>query len=120
MGIDSSSPPGKNPLFVLAALSCIVTYIAQQKGGAVKSLEAFPLGARIANAFVSYIIYIGKTIWPDNLAVYYPHPGLWPFWQVLGAVFLLIAVTLIVIGRQRDFLTWQWDGYGLQARWCRS
>ena len=59
----------KMPFFALAALSSIVTFIAQQKGGAVASLEVIPPGVRIANALVSYIIYIGKTIWPDNLAV---------------------------------------------------
>ncbi len=87
----------KIPLFVLAALSCIVTFVAQQKGGAVASLDLLPPGVRIANAYVSYIIYVGKTIWPENLAVFYPHPVLRPFWQVLGAVILLVAVTLAVI-----------------------
>jgi tetratricopeptide (TPR) repeat protein len=102
----------KMPLFALAALSSIVTFIAQQKGGAVKSIEAFPLGVRIANAFVSYIIYIGKTIWPNNLAIYYPYPRLWPLWQVLGAVLLLIAVTVSVIRTAKRFpyltMGWLW------------
>ena len=63
----------KVPLFVLAILSSIVTYIAQQKAGAIHS-EEFPLSVRIGNALVSYIAYIGKMIWPSNLAVLYPHP----------------------------------------------
>ena len=102
----------KIPLFALAALSSIVTFIAQQKGGAVGSIEAFSPGVRIANAFVSYIIYIGKTIWPNNLAVFYPHPGLLPLWQVLGAVLLLIAVTISVIRTAKRFpyltMGWLW------------
>ncbi len=102
----------KIPLFALAALSSIATFIAQKKGGAVVSLEGIAPGVRIANAFVSYIIYIGKTIWPDNLAVFYPHPGLWPFWQVLGAVLSLIAVTAIVIRWAKRFpylaMGWLW------------
>jgi tetratricopeptide (TPR) repeat protein len=102
----------KIPLFALAALSSIVTFIAQQKGGAVKSIEAFPPGVRIANAFVSYIIYIAKTIWPVNLAVFYPHPGSLPLWQVLGAVLLLIAVTISVIRTAKRFpyltMGWLW------------
>src|SRR5208283_706816 len=83
----------KIPLFALAALSCIVTYVAQKEGGSVVSIEGIPPGVRIANAFVSYIIYIGKTIWPNNLAVFYPHPGSLPLWQVFGAALLLSAVT---------------------------
>jgi lipoprotein NlpI len=102
----------KIPLFALAALSCIVTYVVQQKGGAVASIEAFSPGVRIANAFVSYIIYIEKTFWPINLAVLYPHPGLWPLWQALGAVLLLIAVTISVIRTAKRFpyltMGWLW------------
>ncbi|MGC9963972.1 MAG: tetratricopeptide repeat protein [Syntrophobacteraceae bacterium] len=93
----------KIPLFVLAALSCTATYAAQTKGGAVKSFQAFPLGARIANAFVSYIVYIGKTVWPSDLAPYYPHPGFLPLWQVMGAVLLLGAATAGVIWRAKRF-----------------
>ncbi len=93
----------KIPLFALAALSCIVTYIVQQKGGAVRSIEEFSLGDRIANAFVSYIIYVEKTIWPNNLAVYYPHPESWPLWQTTGAVLILAAVTLTVIRTANRF-----------------
>jgi tetratricopeptide (TPR) repeat protein len=89
----------KIPLFALTVLSSIVTYIVQQQGGAVATFETIPLSVRISNAFVSYITYIGKTIWPDDLAVLYPHPGLLPTWQVVGAAFVLIAVTITVIGK---------------------
>jgi regulator of sirC expression with transglutaminase-like and TPR domain len=102
----------KTPLFALAALSSIVTLIAQQKGGAVVSFEGIGPGVRIANAWVSYIIYIAKTIWPINLAVFYPHRDLWPLWQVLGAVLLLGAVTLMVIRTAKRFpyltMGWLW------------
>jgi tetratricopeptide (TPR) repeat protein len=100
----------KIPLFALAVVSSIVTFIVQQKGGAVKSIEAISPGVRIANAFVSYIIYIGKTIWPVNLAVFYPHPGSFPLWQPLGAVLLLTAVTISVIrtAKRLPCLTMGW------------
>ncbi len=102
----------KMPLFALAALSSIVTLVAEAKGGAVRSGEEFPPGVRIANAFVSYVIYIGKTIWPDNLAILYPHPGSWPLWKVTGAVVLLVAVTLTVIRTAKRFpyltVGWLW------------
>jgi len=93
----------KVPLLVLAMLSCIVTYIAQQKAGTLRSLEEFPLSGRIANASVSYIIYIVKMLWPSNLAVVYPHPSLWPIWHVLGALLIFITVTLIIIWRANRF-----------------
>jgi Flp pilus assembly protein TadD len=102
----------KIPLFALAALSSLVTYIVQQKGGQVASFEVMPLRARVANAFVSYVIYIGKTIWPNDLAAIYPQPGLLPTWQVFGAAFLLIAVTVTVIWKARKIpyvaVGWLW------------
>jgi len=93
----------KVPLFVLVILLSIVTYIAQQKVGAVITIDALPLSVRIGNAFVSYIAYIGKMIWPSNLAVFYPHPGSWPLWQVLGSILLLVAVTLAVFRMAKRF-----------------
>jgi protein O-mannosyl-transferase len=102
----------KIPLFSLTVLSSIVTYLAQQQGGTVKSIEAYPLGVRVANAFVSYTSYIEKMIWPSNLALLYPHPGLRPLWQILGAVFLFVAASFMVIWRAKRSpylaLGWLW------------
>jgi protein O-mannosyl-transferase len=102
----------KIPLFALTAISCVVTYFAQQAGGAVASIEAFPLGDRISNAFVSYILYVGKMFWPSGLAVLYPHPGSLPLWQVLGAVVVLAAATFLVFWRAKRFpyltVGWLW------------
>jgi protein O-mannosyl-transferase len=93
----------KVPLFVLAVLSSIVTYLTAQSAGAVGFLKTLPLSARIENAFVSYIAYIGKMIWPNNLAVFYPYPKLLVPLQVIGSVFLLIAITLVVFWRAKKF-----------------
>jgi tetratricopeptide (TPR) repeat protein len=102
----------KIPFFVLTVPSSIVAFIVQQEGGAVSTIEGLPLGVRLANAFVTYILYIGKMIWPSNLAVFYPHPGLWPLWQVGGAVLLLLVVTLLVIRGAKRFpylpVGWLW------------
>ncbi len=102
----------KAPFFVLAAVSSIITYIAQQKGGAVEDLQYLSLPARLANAVISYCSYIGKAIWPADLAVLYPHPGMLPPWQVLGAVLLLTVITLLVIYAAKQFpylaVGWLW------------
>jgi lipoprotein NlpI len=102
----------KIPLFALTALSSIVTYLVQQKGGAVSSFEAVPLSVRIANAFISYITYIGKTIWPNDLAAIYPYPGSLPTWQIFGSAVILIAVTTAVIWQAKRMpyvaVGWLW------------
>lgn len=63
----------KLPLFVLSGASCVVTYFAQQHGGAVTA--ALTLDTRLANAVISVFRYIGLFFWPSNLAALYPHPG---------------------------------------------
>ena len=102
----------KIPLFALTALSCAATFIAQQKGSAVAPLEIYTAGMRISNAFVSYLLYIAKTIRPVDLAVLYPHPGLLPLWQVSGAVLCLGTITFAVIRAAKRFpclpVGWFW------------
>ena len=79
----------------------------------MRSFEALPLSARVANAFVSYITYVVKMLWPANLAVFYPHPGWWPSWQVLGSVVLLIAITVLAIrgAKKRPYVAVGWLWY---------
>jgi tetratricopeptide (TPR) repeat protein len=64
----------KLPLFLLVLCSVYLTYRAQAEHSAVGTLQTFPLALRIENASVSYAIYLWKTVWPGNLAIYYPHP----------------------------------------------
>lgn len=62
----------KIPVFVLAAASVAVTYIAQSRGGAVRQFADAPFFLRISNALVSYARYIVSLLWPSGLGVYYP------------------------------------------------
>jgi Tfp pilus assembly protein PilF len=91
-----------------------VTFLAQRSGGAVESLNTIPLNVRLANAFVTYVRYMEKTIWPHDLAVFYPHPGRsLPMWQVAGAVSLLLSITVLVLRtvRSHPHLTTGWLWY---------
>jgi len=82
----------KIPFFLLAAASCLVTFIVQKKGGAVQPLENLALAGRLANALVSYASYLGKLFWPANLAVLYPISHHLPLLEVLAAALLLLVV----------------------------
>ena len=101
----------KTPLFVLTAISCVITFFVQQHGGAVASIEALPLKARAVNAIVSYTSYIGKMIWPLHLAVLYPLRE-WNLGQVLiSGLLLLLMSTLAVRTWHRHpyfFAGWLW------------
>lgn len=102
----------KVPFFVLAMISSVVTFIVQQSGGAVSSLDAIPLKIRTANALVSYVSYIGKMIWPHKLEVIYLHHML-PGWQVAGACLLLLSVSLLVVRivKKHPYLAVGWLWY---------
>ncbi len=93
----------KIPFFALAAVSSVITFVAQQSAGAVKPLEWFPWDTRIGNALVSYLSYIGKMIWPHPLAIFYPHPGILPMWQVAGAGLLLVGISVLVVRVARKY-----------------
>ncbi|HYN08021.1 MAG TPA: tetratricopeptide repeat protein [Vicinamibacterales bacterium] len=82
----------KVPFVILSMFGALVTLWAQHGGGAVKSLELFPISQRIGNALVSYVAYLGMFIWPVNLAVFYPSVPV-PAWQVIGAVGVLGAIS---------------------------
>jgi tetratricopeptide (TPR) repeat protein len=109
----------KLPLFVLVGVSSWMTLLAQRAAGAVGSFEALPVGARLANAAVSYVAYLWNTLWPFGLAFYYPHPGLagngdegTRAMLVLGAGLALAAITAVVLAclRRRPYLAvgWGW------------
>lgn len=103
----------KLPLFALVVASSVVTYFAQQYGGAVKSLTRFPLSLRLSNVAVSYVSYIGKMLWPGKLAVYYPYERTLHPVKAIGAALLLLSITALVIyaARRRGYLLTGWLWY---------
>ena len=104
----------KLPLAALTVLASIVTVWAQKRGGAVATLETLPFGLRLSNALVSYVAYLGKTLWPANLSVLYPFPlsGI-PAWKVIASAALLIAITAVAVAlrKQRPWLLAGWCWY---------
>jgi tetratricopeptide (TPR) repeat protein len=85
----------KAPFFLLAAMLGVVTLLGQQETGALIPLGELSFTERIANALVSYVRYLGKTIWPSHLVMFYSMPDAWPAWQVAGAVSILVIFTLL-------------------------
>jgi len=97
----------KLPFLVLVIGSCIATFLVQQEGGAVTTMENLPLEDRLGNAVVSYAKYLFMTVWPSGLAVFYPHPELqypkstqWPDWAI-GLTFVALFALSVLIFRHR-------------------
>jgi protein O-mannosyl-transferase len=104
----------KVPLFGLVLASCVLTFLAQSRGDAVRSFESYPLDVRVWNALLAYVAYPGKALWPARLAVYYPHPGAAvSVARALAAGLLLAAVTALALGpgRRRPYLVVGWLWY---------
>jgi protein O-mannosyl-transferase len=105
----------KVPFIALSLTSSVITLIVQQRGGAVSTI--LTLGARVANALVSYARYIGKMFWPAKLSVLYPHPGHWPAWQVTASAALVVAISAGAVwgSRRRPYCAvgWLWFVGGL-------
>jgi protein O-mannosyl-transferase len=88
----------KVPLFLMSGASSVVTVVAQHSSGSVVDTSALPLSLRMGNAFVSYIAYVGKTFWPTNLAVFYPHPQHTLSWSdAFAAAIIVSAITMAVL-----------------------
>jgi protein O-mannosyl-transferase len=102
----------KWPFFLLAAASCVVTFLAQ-RAEAVLTLDRHPLDLRIKNAVVSCVSYLLKTIWPTDLAVIYPLPNQIPWAQTILAASVLAAISWCLwrARRQKPFLVVGWLWY---------
>ena len=101
----------KIPLFVLSALSCLATLLAQENTMIASNQLTF--GNRLGNAMISYVAYVGQMIWPTNLSVIYPYPlgGINAGELLLSLVILLVISVAFCIYRNRyPFLVvgWLW------------
>lgn len=103
----------KVPLFAAVLGAGLLTLIAAHTDDALPSLEKLSLGVRLANAPLSYALYLKKMVWPMDLAVFYPHPGstLSPL-AVALAILVLAGISLGVWwGRKSRYLVVGWLWY---------
>jgi tetratricopeptide (TPR) repeat protein len=93
----------KLPFFLLAAASSVVTFVVQRTIGTVATTTTLPMGARLENALFSYAGYLGKLLFPTNLAVIYPlrYPFHWPLGDLISAGLLLLGISVVVITMRR-------------------
>jgi hypothetical protein len=102
----------KIPFFLISSLLVFIVFITVNTPEANVSFEKVPLNSRIENAFVSYITYIGKMIFPTNLSFFYPFPVNVPLWKTISSAILLLYTTVMAV-RLRKFapyfiVGWLW------------
>jgi tetratricopeptide (TPR) repeat protein len=104
----------KLPLLAISLISCLLTYLAQQGGGSVRSFDTLQIGARVLNALVAYATYLGMAAWPVDLAPIYTYPQQgWPEWRWSLSLLVVVTLTALVIWqwRRRPYLLAGWLWY---------
>jgi tetratricopeptide (TPR) repeat protein len=91
----------KVPFFLLSAITCLITLVAQKAGGAMPTLQQMTIGARIANALHAYAAYVWKIVFPFRLAVLYPSVQVWPVGAIVLAAATLLAISVVVCRQRR-------------------
>jgi protein O-mannosyl-transferase len=99
----------KLPLLILSGAVCAATLFAQ-----TEAISSLPMSARIGNAVVSYVVYLGQMLDPIGLAAFYPYPerGLAP-WKIAAALVVVLAITAsaAVNWRRQPWLLFGWLWY---------
>ncbi len=102
----------KIPLILLCLISSVVTFLAQRE--AIGWTEQLPVLERLNNAIMTYVVYISQMLWPQNLAVFYPHPeNRLPIWEISLALIALVGFTAltIILRKKAPYLITGWLWY---------
>ena len=102
----------KVPFFLLSAVAALLTYAAQNQGGAVAKFSLVPLSVRTLNATISYVWYLAKLIWPNGLAAYYSYPADLAWEPSVIAGLILVGCTIgalwLVHRKKYPLIGWLW------------
>jgi len=102
----------KIPFLLPSIAASIVAIWAHYKGDTIVPLAYLLLMKRVANAVVSCAAYLGNTLWPAKLALFYPYDLFLPPWKVSISVVVLALITFAVIYYIKKtpflFVGWVW------------
>ncbi len=103
----------KIPFFILMVVFCGLTFWVHEAHADVRTLQNLSVANRMGNVILSYINYLGKLVWPSDLAVVYPFPESFDNVEVILAALLLLAVSALCIleRSRRPYLAVGWFWY---------
>jgi protein O-mannosyl-transferase len=88
-------------LLALSLSTILITWWAQQTGGAMAHLGELSLRARISQALLASGSYLRDAFWPSGLAMPYPHPGEVATLAAAAAIGAALAAFSLVVWHQR-------------------
>jgi hypothetical protein len=96
----------KAPLFFIVLVDVLLTLRAQR----TPWVEKYTFLIRFGTAIQSYVVYLGRAVWPVNLALCYPHPGYELRWSevYVSAVLLVLVTGFVLANRERRYLFVGW------------
>ena len=99
----------KVPIVLAAAAILFPTISGQGASGATRMLT-LSFAMRLSNAVVGYVRYLGKMVWPFDLACLYPFPKSIPLLPLVLSAAILAAITFAAIyqWRRRPWLLMGW------------
>lgn len=104
----------KIPLLLVAGATAITVLVAQSRGGAVNTLEEWSARDRLYTTVIGYVTYLGKSLFPAGLAVYYPLPRE-GFSAAAAAASLAVLIALaafaLAIRRRYPYVWFGWFWY---------
>ncbi len=110
----------KVPLFVVVVAWSLITLHVQESARVPMARGGGE--ARLANALVSYVLYLRNMVWPVGLAAFYPHEGILASgqgagspllaWNVVGSASLLFLISAYAVSVRRRapyvLVGWLW------------
>ena len=123
----------KFPLLAFVPIAVLQELCYEAETAVVAPEDHVSLPWRLGNALVSYVTYLGKTVWPTGLIPLYLHPkDSLPVGHIIGAAVLLVCISAAALALWRRcpylLIGWLWYlgillpasgvvefGYGLQA-----
>lgn len=102
----------KLPLLALAGILLYMNFSVDGFSSEATGIADVPVSLRLANLFVSFLIYMGKLFVPVNLSVFYPYPASIPLWQTAGAVAVFAGMVILSLAFIKKhpwiFTCWFW------------
>ena len=102
----------KLPFFLGSIVFAALAFWTQSLSGAVGDLETYSLADRVTNSLSGLWFYVDRTLWPRDLAVFYPFVESRPLWTSAALGLAALGLTAGAWRLREDYpqlwMGWAW------------